>query len=190
MPNISILNTSIRNLDNLYCLNDLHKAAGNEKRHKPGYFTQIDQTKELIQEITRGRDIGLAIKTKRGGTNQGTYVCKELVYAYAMWISPRFSLIVIRAFDAMNNQQELPLSQVPTAMIDADKYQLLNNIIRSMGFKSDPVVVPGIDIVHLIQAIRNYQHKLSALTVTPDWENETIERVKGLTGRHFLDQKH
>ena len=40
------------------------------------------------------------------GDHQGTFVCHELVYSYAMWISPRFQLMVIRAFESIANQQK------------------------------------------------------------------------------------
>ena len=34
-----------------YCLNDLHKAAGGENRHRPSLWLQNQQTIELIKEI-------------------------------------------------------------------------------------------------------------------------------------------
>lgn len=82
-----------------FCLNDLHKASGEEQRHRPKYWLENKQTQELIQELEKG---GIPpILTKQGF---GTYVCKELVYAYAMWISPRFHILVIRTFDTVMTQ--------------------------------------------------------------------------------------
>jgi hypothetical protein len=92
-----IAGTAIRKDDaGRYCLNDLHRAAGGEKRHRPAYWLENAQTKELIAEISIA---GIpAIESKQG---LGTHVVKELVYAYAMWISAAFHLKVIRAYDAM-----------------------------------------------------------------------------------------
>lgn len=89
-----------------YCINDLHKAGGGLEKHKPSNFLRNEQTKDLIQEIeqnimmlkSENHNSG-AINVIRGrGKDQGTYVVEDLVYSYAMWISAKFHLMVIRAY--------------------------------------------------------------------------------------------
>jgi hypothetical protein len=93
-----------------YSLNDLHKAAGGEKRHQPSDWLRLQQTKDLIAEIENEIPGIPGIKIIKGHRHTGTYVVKELVYAYAMWISPSFHLKVIRAYDALQTQN-LPKPQ-------------------------------------------------------------------------------
>lgn len=99
-----------------YSLNDLHAASGGNPNHAPAQFMRTEQTKALIEEINCANmhSLGLetvgipAVKTKEG-RNGGTFVVREMVYAYAMWISPAFHLKVIRAYDALIHQQnQLP----------------------------------------------------------------------------------
>ena len=106
MNTIAISNVSIRQNGNLYNLNDLHKASGAENRHKPSLWLQNQQTNDLIDEIIKAGNPALdknqhVIKVVKGGNQSGTFVCKELVYAYATWISAKFFLLVIRTFDAV-----------------------------------------------------------------------------------------
>lgn len=123
MSNLAILNTSIRTYENLFNLKDLHIASGNEKKHEPNRFVRLDTTKALIAEIEK--DNQHALKIIRG-TNGGTYACEELVIAYAMWISPKFHLIVLRAFLAMhrNQPQQLSLPEPQKFTFEFTEYEL------------------------------------------------------------------
>ncbi|WP_151789814.1 KilA-N domain-containing protein, partial [Acinetobacter nosocomialis] len=85
-----------------FCLNDLHKASFAKVSKKPSEWLRNQQTKEIINElVTEAGNPASVIQTIKGGLLQGTYAVKELVYAYAMWISPSFHLQVIRAYDEM-----------------------------------------------------------------------------------------
>lgn len=107
-----------------FSLNDLHKAAGGYQKLRPKYWLENHQTKELIGEMEKG---GIPpISTSLGRTG-GTYVAKELVYAYAMWISPAFHLKVIRAYDAMATQPhpgELSRLQLLEIALQAEQERL------------------------------------------------------------------
>ena len=103
---LTIADTAIRqDAEGRYCLNDLHRSAGGEKRHQPSDWLRLKNTQDLVAELTvpgiPGTQQIQPLAVMQGGLLQGTYVVKELVYAYAMWISPAFHLKVIRAYDAM-----------------------------------------------------------------------------------------
>lgn len=149
MTALMIAHVAIRqDAEGRYCLNDLHAAAGGEKKKQPGFFLRRKETKALTDELLIPRIRGIKteenegadelltlrirrVKTKENegaesesepettqnpgsyitpvftieGKSGGTFVAKELVYAYAMWISPAFHLKVIRAYDAMINDE-------------------------------------------------------------------------------------
>lgn len=114
---LTILSTTIRqDAEGRYCLNDCWRASGGDDAKKPSKWHRLETAKELIAEIgenSQKPDMAFGgkqpILSKQGGNNSGIWACKELVYAYAMWISPAFHLQVIRAFDA------LVTGQIPNA---------------------------------------------------------------------------
>ena len=121
---IYVANVSVRQFDNLYSLNDLHKASGGEPRHKPSNWLQNKQTTDLIAEIEIA---GIpAIQKKQG---LGTFVSKELVVHYGMWISPAFSLKVIRAF--LDTQEDVSGShKLETQTTIDERRGLVDAVIR------------------------------------------------------------
>jgi len=97
---VTISNVVIQQRHGLYSLNDLHKASGGEVKHQPTRFIRLDTTQALIAEISSSPDmVNIPVEVVRGrGKAQGTYACRELVIAYAAWISAAFHLQVIRVF--------------------------------------------------------------------------------------------
>ena len=88
--------------DSRYSLNDLHKAAGAESRHQPAFFLRRPEIIELVDELENSApQQSIAPIETTSGRKGGTFVCKELVYAYAMWVSPVFHLRVLRVYDAL-----------------------------------------------------------------------------------------
>ncbi len=105
LSQLLLSNVEIRqDTEGRYCLNDLHKVAGGEARHQVSFFMMNLSTKDLITELEKDHLLGIpSISAKRG---VGTYVTRELVYAYATWISASFHLKVIRAYDSLTTQQQ------------------------------------------------------------------------------------
>jgi hypothetical protein len=105
---LTISDTDIRQDESgRFCLNDLHKAAGGEKRHAPNEWLRNQQTQDLIDALGDMKPGIAGILSKQG---LGTFVCRELVYAYAMWISPAFHLKVIRAYDMLASLKQVSLA--------------------------------------------------------------------------------
>lgn len=62
--NLTIQNKNIRTKDGLYCLNDLHKASGGEKKNGPSYWLSLESTKAFLETT------GISV-VKFEGRNEG-----------------------------------------------------------------------------------------------------------------------
>lgn len=113
-----------------YCLNDLHKASGSLDKDQPSMFLRNKQTQDLAQELNYANLQSLEAIQTIEGRKGGTYVVKELVYAYAMWISPRFHLQVIRAYDELVNQKVALASKLPVRHDARVEYKPMQEALR------------------------------------------------------------
>lgn len=126
MNALTLGETAIRQLDGLYSLNDLHAASGGDKKHEPHQFMRNDQTQALIAELNSANSRSFQTTPGRKG---GTYVCRELVIAYAAWISAAFHLKVIRCFLDVNAPPPMP--PAPPAPKDKLSKELRAHINRT-----------------------------------------------------------
>ena len=208
---LTVLSTEICQQDKLYSLNDLHRASGGEAKHQPNRFMRLDQTKELIAEILKYPEMGiLPVKIIRG-LHGGTYVCRELVYAYAMWVSAKFHLVVIRAFDM--TIQTIPQATLTTSQIGelatliAERFPdgrdrpyawgRFNNHFRLASYKDLPPHLFDEACKYIRAMPPKEQHLMAIQRQSPDdrsyqWGKLNIENIqewaeRALTGRNQSD---
>lgn len=138
--------------DGRFNLNDLHKAAGGEARHRPNYFLERPETKALASRINNLNAEISAIKSSPGRYG-GTFVCKELVYEYAMWISPEFKLKVIEAYDR--------LATKGVAVHENAAEDLLKNPLKYMRELLDQAEKIKAERDGLVETVGQYNHTLA-----------------------------
>ena len=157
LATISISEVTIRqDSEGRYCLNDLHHAAGGKARHRPSQWVENIQTQDLANEIAKA---GIpALVSVRGGNAPGTFAVRELVYAYAMWISPSFHLKVIRIFDAVVSNQHPTPPSTPKALAALDLRAELD-VAAMLGC---PLHLAQIEAVKVIRKYHNidFSHHL------------------------------
>lgn len=146
-------------IENRMMVNDLHRAAGSEKKDNPHEWLRLKQTKDLIAELEKETTVIPVVTIE--GRNGGTYVCRELVYAYAMWVSAAFHLKVIRTFDKISSAPSINPAkvndQIQAGVIlleSASKLLNLSNSSKLAGFQKlqQFAGIPNIMPVYAIDA--------------------------------------
>ncbi len=111
MKYLTIIDNAVRiDSEGRFCLNDLHKAAvangANARAKEPGKFFRSPRTQELIKLLKKSATPNMGstfspVKAVETGPyeERGTFVVKELVYAYGQFVSAEFDLHVIRTYD-------------------------------------------------------------------------------------------
>ena len=128
-PALTVGNIAVRQHAGLFSLNDLHQAAGSESKHQPAFFLRNDQTQALIAEL-KAENLPTVETVIGKGKAQGTYACRELVIAYAAWISAAFHLKVIRVFLAVATPTT-PYSVQRGQTLSTEQAEALRNLLTS-----------------------------------------------------------
>lgn len=166
-----------------FSLNDLHRAAveGGEdyKRCQTEHFLRNEQTQALIEalrgEIPENGELKVDPVAVAVGRYGGTYVCRELVYAYAMWISAKFYLQVIRAYDALvTGRAAAPVPALPPAQGGCDLFALLMAVCNGRRVAA----------VLLLYLLANDAHRRLLLKSVGKIHRE----INGLFGRRSLQR--
>ena len=181
-----------------------------QKRPLNGQPTELVNARELHAFLEIGRDFSNWIKAR---IQQYSFRCNEDYVTVENLSSPKRASAKSRTqkvndyFITLDMAKELAMvernekgrqarryfidcerelkapSQLP-AVLNNDKTQLINTMIKSMDLDNDVVVLQTIDVINMVQTIRGYQQAAELLKRNPAWINDTIDRVKTMTGRN------
>lgn len=165
-PKITILDHAINMVDGLYSLNDMHKASGGDKKHQPSFFVRNQEVGDLAKEIEDSANLPntQVLRKINGGDKRGTYACKEIIYRYAMWISPKFALLVIRTFDKLVTGE----LKVVSNQLTAEQTLPLRNAVNKLVTKSGIMYPEAYKIVHQqfnVKHIKDLTHEQLAKAI-------------------------
>jgi len=192
--------------DGRYCLNDLHKASGGLKKHQVSNFLRADQTKELIAEIDQTSDMSLDQNNSsshmrscvRSINGVGTFVVEDLVYSYAMWISAKSHLMVIRAYRSQVMEWVIGGKQT----ISPEQAGILYNIVHTRaGDNKNTIVQMWSRLKNHFKYSASYRelraihfedakHYLEVMDLKVKAEKQEVKPNKIEVDKHYHDNAH
>lgn len=156
--NVILADTVIhQDAEGRFSLNDMHKASGGAAKHAPSKFWRQDSVKEMADALNWTKSSSLEPLVTTPGRLGGTYACKELVYAYAMWVSPEFAIHVIRTFDAIvtgRTAESLWIHMVDVFQVVQDIHWAKKTVRR----RAEVSALPAAALPRLRQALKNPDH--------------------------------
>ncbi len=145
----------------LYSINDLHRASGGLAKHQPAAWMRLQATTNLIrlmesqvinQQITQNSSIIEVVKGNSPGASQGTFVCRKLVVAYALWISTELFRHVLDVFlDVVDGAYQRITAQNKVIEQQTLQLTLFSGELQSMR-KRDPRAPETLPVLTGIEA--------------------------------------
>ena len=171
----------------------MHKAAvaaGHDyKLCQVEHFTRNESTQALIDELRKNGELEYEPYVSTAGRYGGSWGCKELVYAYAMWISPAFNLKVIRAYDALatgktgSKQPGVPTEAFKLIPLAVRAARMLGLDKNAAAISANQAVakLTGTNVLHLLGQDHLEAENQESLFFTPTELGKQI----GVSGRAF-----
>ncbi|MDQ0507422.1 KilA-N domain-containing protein [Xanthobacter agilis] len=95
VPALTFNGVEIHDRDEMLCLTDMWKAAGEPESKRPAEWLRHDATKEFVECVAGSLEVGKAhIQTQKGGRGIGgaTFAHWQIGLAYAKYLSPKFHM--------------------------------------------------------------------------------------------------